>query len=1027
MVLNSFATGVRDFFITPSQAFLRTPKNPSKVGIGIAKGTLSLFSHSASGVFGFTAKMAATAGQAAATLSFDTEYVRWHREMILVEAKSLDRQYRKRGLQSVQGMLTRPVWDIIRGTALGVSGLIISPYRGAQKNGSRGLLNGVALGVVGVIAKPTVGVLDAFTHFVGSIHDLAKSVNVLEKRHQPARKLRLPSYFSLEDVLEPFDMTTARSVTLLRLYPLKAKLASRSQSRKNVLMTETHVASEVLNMEPGVEIYIIVSTLRVILCKVKKESVGTLVPFLCWEVYLSTDSIVTPKVHEHGHNGVALTITTREASKEGFILSPPPTTMHSDDKPELAIATTSHNADLLDCSTHPLEKEEPSPALDIPSRHKFQELKPMISARNLFNGSTNEMSHMGTRPSQDALWTEGSEHSNNVQEGELQLENHFHGFRQSQQGDILEWYTVLAEFQHRRQLSRIHNAICCITGTLDAIILDRGLGTEGSTEGYTSFGDLIFTPENFDVGKMDSIDDEVNCLKQLEKVPWVHESTFKEYRFVGSDKTTSNFVQLRHMWTLKREFEASQSRGGPLWLIKARSDAMFIPEEPPSLPKTPVAKSAAVKTVLDRLEKGAICYNEATEIIAALNHSYLSNILEASHEICESDLTNLYSSTRIESSDSMVDSGHSPLRQLSHSETFWSTPSHISSYVENWGNSLNSKVDSRGLLLDMDALSQSSDTESVGPAPNDAKQSIGNLSQSLSLGTVASLSMSQHIGDKISSQSVDERSFVERSMEEQTDEQVPDRVDKIEGMLEQLVEITLLQAKIGLGFASAQPPPVASENSDVAMLRQEIEQLRLEVKAKKEISINVETMQAELQELRSALNGGGVASLAALKANVTAEDHTAPPHTFRRNKLERPFRKGAEKVTTLGKAIMKGEIDTSKRIRHSNPRGRVTNDGLAARSEISSLSDDVSLSHSVSSMPITSFNMHPCIAPLSSTSAAGRIERIEELNDQSSEGSLDIHSVGEHVSKKGEEFYESSADESGGVLSIVGANRTETL
>jgi hypothetical protein len=78
-------------------------------------------------------------------------------------------------------------------------------------------------------------------------------------------------------------------------------------------------------------------------------------------------------------------------------------------------------------------------------------------------------------------------------------------------------------------------------------------------------------------------------------------------------------------------------------------------------------------------------------------------------------------------------------------------------------------------------------------------------------------------------------------------------------------------------------------------------------------------------------------------------------------------------------------------------------------------------------MPITSFNMHPCIAPLSRTSAAGLIERIEELNDQSSEGSLEIHSVGEHVSKKGEEFYESSADESGGVLSIARANRTETL
>jgi Vacuolar-sorting-associated 13 protein C-terminal len=511
MVLNSFVTGVRDFFVAPSQEFLRTPNNPSRVGIGVAKGTLSLLSHSASGVFGFAAKMAATAGQAAASLSFDANYQSWHRDMIVAEAKSLDRQYKKRGLQSVQDMLTRPIWDIIRGTALGVSGLIISPYRGAQREGG----SGFAKGLVGVITKPTVGVLDAFTHFVGSIHDLAKSVNVLEKRYQPARKLRLPSFFGLQDMLLPFDMITARSVTLLRLYPMKSKRISR---RKRESLTETHVVSEILNLEPGVGTYVIVSTQRVLLCKVKKETSGTLVPNLCWELYLFTDSIITPKVQEHGHNGVALVITTHKVSNDVVINSPPSTPMDSGNGQTPGPMTRIQNIGVLDISSHSLllaaESDQPdctSPSPGrTPSRQQLQRLHSLKSGRNLFSrsiasglsnhsrSSATGLSLLGMQPSQSTLFgeeVEGVEVAQ-VQEGELQLENHLHGTSESQRGEFMEWYTILADFQHRRQLSRVHNAICCVTRNVDAIILDRGLGPDGSTEGYTSFGDIIFTKED---------------------------------------------------------------------------------------------------------------------------------------------------------------------------------------------------------------------------------------------------------------------------------------------------------------------------------------------------------------------------------------------------------------------------------------------------------------------------------------------------------------------------------------------------
>ena len=90
-----------------------------------------------------------------------------------------------------------------------------------------------------------------------------------------------------------------------------------------------------------------------------------------------------------------------------------------------------------------------------------------------------------------------------------------------------------------------HHAIFCVTGTRDAIILDRILGEEGNTKGYTSFCNLIFTPENLEVACKWTI------LMTIGKAPWVHGIAFKQSRFIGPpDEAASNFVQLRHLGTI---------------------------------------------------------------------------------------------------------------------------------------------------------------------------------------------------------------------------------------------------------------------------------------------------------------------------------------------------------------------------------------------------------------------------------------------------------------------------------------------
>ena len=57
MAVNSIMKGAHDFVVLPFREFLRSPNNPSKFGIGVAKGTLSLVSHFFSGVFGFVSNV----------------------------------------------------------------------------------------------------------------------------------------------------------------------------------------------------------------------------------------------------------------------------------------------------------------------------------------------------------------------------------------------------------------------------------------------------------------------------------------------------------------------------------------------------------------------------------------------------------------------------------------------------------------------------------------------------------------------------------------------------------------------------------------------------------------------------------------------------------------------------------------------------------------------------------------------------------------------------------------------------------
>ena len=435
MVLNSFISGFRDLIVTPSVALIDSPTDVSKVGMGVAKGTLSLFSHSTSGFFGFASKVSAGAGQGLASLSLDKEYRRWHREAVLAEASSLDRTWKRRGLQNAGQMIVRPVADITMGVASGVAGLLVAPAKGLKKGGGKGLARGVASGVAGVVVKPTVGVLDALSHFTGSVHDIAKSVNVLEKRVQPTIRYRLPYVFGAYNILIPYTDDSARATRLLKMFPPKKRLGIKGRS-------EFVVHVEVLS-NLGIDTYGIVTNLRLLLLRVKKEQSGTLIPSICWQVALVGESNIVSQVSEHGHNGVALTINVN--------------------KPAKVIESESVLVD--DAGPISVTMHDPIGLEDV------------------------------------------SEVGNEL--------DHGHGTSRGKEGELLEWFTIVAEYQHRRQIFRLHNAVSSLTGNLDAVIRDKPLGRKGSTEGYTSFG--IF---HFDNKDRDCLGNAPGTQDSLESLPW---------------------------------------------------------------------------------------------------------------------------------------------------------------------------------------------------------------------------------------------------------------------------------------------------------------------------------------------------------------------------------------------------------------------------------------------------------------------------------------------------------------------------
>jgi len=424
MVVSSFSTGLRDFVLQPSRELKHLTKNPSRFGVGVLRGTLSLVSNSTSGVFGFFSRMGSTVGSTAAILTLDKEFQNLHSQQQASQQRNYDR-LKQRGFGRVTLLVTRPVHDVVFGVVSASTGLITEPYRGAKKEGVTGFAKGTAVGVIGVFVKPVVGLSDAFAHVMESVHDLAKDINVLEWKFRSNEKYRLPYVFGIERILVPFDQVDSISAALLKAHPIDKKIDVKDDD-------EVIVTSEALQISSGLDQYIIVTTKRVVLFKVKVvDGQGYVTVNLVWQALFGEGARITSSLGDRGHNSSILCISR----------------LYSED--------TSNHGEHFEFD----ESEVDPNVISLRNRSRVAYIRPETPRQYAGVQFRRRARPFGA--------TDGVE---------------------------VNRFIVNGEFKQRPNLLRVHNAICCLGGDYDSTIDEGYANSRG--DGVTVFGPLLFEDES---------------------------------------------------------------------------------------------------------------------------------------------------------------------------------------------------------------------------------------------------------------------------------------------------------------------------------------------------------------------------------------------------------------------------------------------------------------------------------------------------------------------------------------------------
>lgn len=183
----SLGLGIRDFLSVPARNLNQSPAGLVR---GMAQGTTSLLSNTVYALTDAATQFSRAAQKGIVALTFDEQVF-----------SRIEKQQRG-AISHSEGVIN----EVLEG----LTGLLQSPIRGAEKHGLPGVLSGAALGLTGLVARPAASILEVTGRTAQSIRNRSKHYQTGTRR-----RIRLPRPLSKEFPLRPYSWEEAIGTSVL--------------------------------------------------------------------------------------------------------------------------------------------------------------------------------------------------------------------------------------------------------------------------------------------------------------------------------------------------------------------------------------------------------------------------------------------------------------------------------------------------------------------------------------------------------------------------------------------------------------------------------------------------------------------------------------------------------------------------------------------------------------------------------------------------------------------------------------------
>ncbi|ESR43047.1 hypothetical protein CICLE_v100108862mg, partial [Citrus x clementina] len=184
----SLGLGIRDFLSVPARSMLQSPTGLIS---GMALGTTSLVSNTVYALSDAATQFSNAAHKGIVAFTFDDQSV-----------ARMEKQ--QKGVASHSKGVINEILE-------GLTGLLQSPIKEAEKHGLPGLLSGIAFGVTGLVARPAASILEVTGKTAQSIRNRSR----LHRTRSQQYRVRLPRPLSRELPLAPYSWEEAIGTTVL--------------------------------------------------------------------------------------------------------------------------------------------------------------------------------------------------------------------------------------------------------------------------------------------------------------------------------------------------------------------------------------------------------------------------------------------------------------------------------------------------------------------------------------------------------------------------------------------------------------------------------------------------------------------------------------------------------------------------------------------------------------------------------------------------------------------------------------------